>query len=115
MPVQPRPDSLPSITHRIATSHGTLFLTVTIKGKGKRAKPFEVFGSIGKSGQCDRATIESICRLASLHLRSRGNIADIIDQLQGITCEPMWTDGVLVRSIPDAIAWLLRHFVKETV
>ncbi len=108
-----RPTSLPSITHCLSTSHGTLFLTTTFKGKGKRAKPFEIFGSIGKSGQCDRATIEAVCRLASLHLRSGGNVAHLIDQLQGITCEPMWTEGTLVRSIPDAIAWSLKHFTKE--
>ena len=37
----------------------------------------------------------------------------VIDELQGITCNPVWDQGVLVRSVPDALAHVLRKYTSD--
>lgn len=105
--VQPRerPVILPSVTQRVRTAHGNVYVTVTFDSVGK---PFEVFAALGKAGGCDAAAIEAVTRLISLCLRSGGMASAIADQLKGITCCPQWDAGRQVLSVPDAISWVLR-------
>ena len=71
-------------------------------------KPFEVFTSIGKSGYSTMADAEAIGRLISLALRSGVEPKEVVNQLKGIGgSEPIFTEGGLVTSIPDAIAKVL--------
>ena len=58
------------------------------------------------------ADTEAISRLISLALRSGVNVDDIIDQLTGIGgASPIYQEGEMVMSIPDAIAKVLKkHF-----
>jgi len=86
------------------TGHGTLYVIVNDDENGE---PFEVFGVLGKSGGCDSAQIEAIARLISLLLRSGVGVDEVVRQLKGITCCPKWDRGVLVQSVPDAIAQVL--------
>ena len=44
---RPRPRSLPSVTTKLATELGNLYVTVCLDEDGH---PFEVFGSLGKAG-----------------------------------------------------------------
>ena len=46
-----RPRSLPSVTTRLNTELGNLFVTVGLDEDGQ---PFEVFGSLGKAGSAPR-------------------------------------------------------------
>ena len=63
-----------------------------------------------KAGGCDSAYLEAIARLTSLALRSGIDPDQIVEQLQGITCDPAWDGGTLVRSAPDAVSLALgRH------
>jgi ribonucleoside-diphosphate reductase alpha chain len=103
-----RPDSLPSVTDKIKTGFGNLYVTISYLDQ----KPFEVFTSIGKSGYTTMADAEALGRLISLALRSGVDPKDVISQLKGIGgSEPIFTDGGLVQSLPDAIAKILeRHF-----
>jgi ribonucleoside-diphosphate reductase alpha chain len=103
-----RPDTLSSVTDKIKTGFGNLYVTITYFNQ----KPFEVFSSIGKSGYSTMADAEAIGRLVSLALRSGVDPVEVVDQLKGIGgSEPIFTDGGLVTSIPDAIAKVLeRHF-----
>jgi len=105
---QERPDTLSSITDKIKTGFGNLYVTITFFNQ----KPFEVFTSIGKSGYSTMADAEAIGRLISLALRSGVDPKEVVNQLKGIGgSEPIFTDGGLVTSIPDAIAKVLeRHF-----
>ncbi len=75
-------------------------------------KPFEVFASIGKSGYSTMADAEAIGRLISLALRSGVEPKEVVTQLKGIGgSEPIFTEGGLIQSIPDAIAKVLeKHF-----
>jgi ribonucleoside-diphosphate reductase alpha chain len=103
-----RPDAIPSTTHKIPTGLGNLYITVTYFNK----KPFEVFASIGKSGYSTMADAEAIGRLISLALRSGIPTEEVVNQLKGIGgAEPIFTNGQLIQSIPDAIAKVLETHI----
>ena len=103
-----RPDSLPSVTDKIKTGFGNLYVTISFNNQ----KPFEVFASIGKSGYSTMADAEALGRLISTALRSGVEAEEVIAQLKGIGgSEPIFTEGGLIQSIPDAIAKVLeKHF-----
>ena len=103
---QDRPNSLPSVTDKIKTGFGNLYVTISYYN----GKPFEVFASIGKSGYSTMADAEALGRMISLALRSGVAPKEVISQLKGIGgSEPIFTDGGLVQSIPDAIAQVLER------
>ena len=105
-----RPDSLASVTDKIKTGFGNLYVTISYYNK----KPFEVFTSIGKSGYSTMADAEAIGRLISLALRSGVDPKEVIYQIKGIGgSEPIFTEGGLVQSIPDAIAKVLERHLGE--
>jgi len=106
--VQKRPATLNGFTTKIRTGLGQLYVTVS----DLNGKPFEVFATIGKSGRSTTAKTEAIGRLVSLALRSGVDVKQIIDQLKGIGGEhPVFQEGGLVLSIPDAIARVLeKHY-----
>jgi len=102
--VQERPETLGGFTTKIRTGLGQLYVTVT----EYEGRPFEVFATIGKSGRSTTAKTEAIGRLVSLALRAGVPVGDIIEQLIGIGGEhPVFQEGGLVLSIPDAIARVL--------
>ena len=105
-----RPASLTGITDRIRTGHGTMFVTINFDEEGN---PFEVFANLGKSGGSDSAYLQAIARLASMSLRAGVEPDQIVDQLRGITDEPAWDGGTLVRSAPDAIAIALNRHISD--
>jgi ribonucleoside-diphosphate reductase alpha chain len=104
-----RPETLLGFTTKIKTGYGHLYVTVT----EHEGRPFEVFATIGKSGRSTTAKTEAIGRLVSLALRAGVTVDKIVEQLKGIGGEhPIFQDGGLVLSIPDAIARVLekRYF-----
>jgi ribonucleoside-diphosphate reductase alpha chain len=104
--VKERPDTLEGFTTKMKTGYGHLYVTVT----EYEGQPFEVFATIGKSGRSTTAKTEAIGRLASLALRSGVKVNEIVDQLKGIGGEhPIFQNGGLVLSIPDAIARVLEN------
>jgi ribonucleoside-diphosphate reductase alpha chain len=105
-----RPGSLPSITDKIKTGFGNLYVTITFYN----GKPFEVFTSIGKSGYSTMADAEALGRLISMALRSGVEPHEVIYQIKGIGgADPIFTEGGLVQSIPDAIAKVLERHLGE--
>ena len=108
--VRKRPETLGGFTTKIRTGLGQLYITVT----EFNGRPFEVFATIGKSGRSTTAKTEAIGRLVSLALRSGVQVQQIVNQLKGIGGEhPIFQEGGLVLSIPDAIARVLeRRYVK---
>ena len=86
------------------TGMGQLYVTVT----EYQGQPFEVFATIGKSGRSTTAKTEAIGRLVSLAFRSGVKVENIVEQLKGIGGEhPVFQEGGLVLSIPDAISRVL--------
>ena len=106
-----RPDTLEGFTTKIKTGLGQLYVTVTEYNN----HPFEVFATIGKSGRSTTAKTEAIGRLISLAFRAGVKVDKVVDQLIGIGGEhPVFQEGGLVLSIPDAIARVLqRHYLDD--
>ncbi len=100
-----RPATMQGVTERVRTGHGNTYINITFDQEGR---PFEVFTTLGKAGSCDMANLEAVSRLASLALRSGISADEVVEQLQGITCHPVWDQGVQVRSAPDAVALALK-------
>ncbi len=111
-PVKDRPETLEGFTTRVKTGMGRLYVTVTEYEK----KPFEVFATIGKSGRSTTAKTEAIGRLVSLALRSGVKVEDVVTQLKGIGGEhPVFQEGGLVLSIPDAIGRVLeKRYLRDS-
>lgn len=102
--IRSRPQTLEGFTTRMKTGMGQLYVTVT----EFNGQPFEVFATIGKSGRSTTAKTEAIGRLVSLALRSGVHVSEIINQLKGIGGEyPVFQEGGMVLSIPDAISRVL--------
>lgn len=106
-----RPVSMRGVTERVRTGHGNTYITINFD---EQEHPFEVFTTLGKAGSCDMANLEAVSRLASLALRSGIRVDQVIEQLQGITCHPVWDQGVQVRSAPDAVALALKKHAAPT-
>ncbi len=109
--VKERPETLEGFTSRMKTGMGQLYVTVT----EYEGQPFEVFATIGKSGRSTTAKTEAIGRLVSLALRSGVKVENIVEQLKGIGGEhPVFQEGGLVLSIPDAIGRILeKRYLKD--
>lgn len=99
-----RPKTIRGITERMRTSHGNAYVTVNFDDSGS---PFEVFTTIGKAGSTDQAYLEAVSRLISLALRSGVPAIEVVEQLRGITSEPVWDAGRLIMSAPDAVAQVM--------
>ena len=114
---RPRPRSLPSITTKLATELGNLYVTVCLDQDGQ---PFEVFGSLGKAGSLQHGVTELACRLVSLHLRRETPLEEIVHQIRGISEMQPWPnrmeDGrtVYVKGLGDAIALVLRDHLETS-
>ena len=101
-----RPRLAAGITPMVETVSGRMFLTVNVD---ENWRPFEIFLRVGKCGEVEHAHLEGLARMVSYCLRIGGQVEGIIDQLRGITSEPVWNGGVLVRSAEDGVALVLRQ------
>jgi ribonucleoside-diphosphate reductase alpha chain len=108
---RPRPAVVRGVTERIRTGQGNLFVTINYDEHGR---PFEVFTALGKAGSTDSAQLEAISRLVSMALRAGVDPNQVVDHLRGITDEPVWDSGTLVRSAPDAVALVLMRHLEDT-
>ncbi|RJP74177.1 MAG: vitamin B12-dependent ribonucleotide reductase [Candidatus Zixiibacteriota bacterium] len=105
-----RPAVTYGMTERINTGDGPMYITINEDDQGI----CEVFTSIGKAGGNLAAQSEAISRLISLALRSGVEPQSIIKQLKGISGpNPMWENGTLVTSAPDAIAKAMERYMER--
>jgi len=101
-----RPRTLSGTTTKVNTGLGNLYITINHDSDDRM---YEVFATIGKAGGVEVANTEAICRLASLAMQYGVPTSEISDQLVGIQSEPAWDDGVLIKSMPDAIGRTLAN------
>ncbi len=116
-PTKPRrlqPRHRPAITlgttERIRTGDGNLYVTINEDENGL----CEVFASLGKAGGSAAAQSEAMCRLISLGLRSGLDPRAIVAELKGISGpSPVWDNGELILSAPDAIGRALERYLER--
>ncbi|MDP7450052.1 MAG: adenosylcobalamin-dependent ribonucleoside-diphosphate reductase [Candidatus Latescibacteria bacterium] len=105
-----RPAVTRGVTERVRTGEGNIFVTINEDDEGL----CEIFSTIGKAGGNAAAQSEAISRLMSLALRAGIDPQEIIGQLKGISGpSPVWEDGELILSTPDAIGRALERYVKR--
>jgi ribonucleoside-diphosphate reductase alpha chain len=115
--IQPRPEKVHGITHKVRTPLGTAYVTVNMDDKGG---PLETFINIGSSGSDVMAVAEALGRLISLVLRTpspltqQEKVAEIVHQLSGIGGSRSLGFGAQrVLSLPDAIAQVLDEYAER--
>ena len=107
-----RPAVTTGVTERIRTGEGNIYVTINEDDQGL----CEVFSTIGKAGGNAAAQSEAISRLISLALRSGIDPQEIVKSLKGISGPtPVWEDGELILSAPDAIGRALERFLQRGV
>lgn len=103
-----RPKNVPSLTSRIQTHKGPMYVTVGFyKTESKKWQPYELFVSVGHSDPCMKSECEAIGRLTSCLFQSGVGVDVVIKQLENIQCEPHWDNGVQVSSPADGVAKVL--------
>ena len=101
-----RPRTTRGITERVNTGEGVLYITINEDLEGM----CEIFTSLGKNGGNAAAQSEAISRLISLCLRCGIDTKSVVKQLKGIAGpNPVWDDGQLILSTPDAIGKVLER------
>jgi ribonucleoside-diphosphate reductase alpha chain len=106
-----RPAALRGTTRRMQSPLGDLYVTINEDESGR---PFEVFATLGKAGGAAMADVEAVGRLISLALRSGIPLADVYQQLRGISCDRAVGFGPnKVLSVPDAIAQAIGQHEQE--
>ncbi|MBI4185602.1 adenosylcobalamin-dependent ribonucleoside-diphosphate reductase [Candidatus Berkelbacteria bacterium] len=106
-----RPDVMRGSTYKVTTAYGKMYVTIN---EDEHGAPYEIFATLGKTGGFFAAKTEAISRLASLVLRSGVEVTELIDQLKGIRGpSPIWSDGGMILSVPDAIAQVLERHIKR--
>ncbi len=114
-PSQTRPydrgNLLSGFTEKLKTGRGSLYVTVNVD---KTGRPIEIFTNIGKSGGDTAALSEAIGRLISIALQNGVPLEKIVMTLLNITgSQSVWDNGRLIKSVPDAIAKVLKaHFLN---
>ena len=107
---RPRKEFVVGRTYEVKTEQGDLYVTINSDEKGI----VEVFLTIGKSGSFTAGYTEALGRLISMSLRSGIKAQSIVKQLQGIrTSSPTLNKGMIVYSVPDAIAKIIKKFLEE--
>ena len=105
-----RPTVTQGVTERIRTGEGNIYVTINEDEHGL----CEVFSTIGKAGGNAAAQSEAISRLISLALRSGMDPKEVIAELKGISGPtPVWEDGELILSTPDAIGRALERYLQR--
>ncbi|MEW6750158.1 MAG: adenosylcobalamin-dependent ribonucleoside-diphosphate reductase [Candidatus Latescibacterota bacterium] len=109
-----RPRRRPAVTYgmteRIRTGEGNIYVTINEDEEGL----CEVFSTIGKAGGNAAAQSEAISRLISMALRSGIDPQEIINELKGISGpNPVWEEGELILSTPDAIGRALERYLRR--
>lgn len=105
-----RPDSIPSVTHKIDTGCGGLFVTVGFH----ESKPIEVIIRLGKTGSCTYCQNEALGRVISIGLQCGVPLSEYIHTLKGCQCENPKIGQAHIKSCVDGLAKALESIENES-
>ena len=103
-----RPRRIHGTTERVNTYHGGAYVTVNKDDDGNIV---EVFAAVGKPGGCDQTVMQVLTRMTSIALQYGVPPEDVIRQLKGSSCCPMYDGSTLVLSPSDAIGIALERIL----
>ncbi len=107
---RPRPEVVVGTTEKIASGLGDMYITIDEDEVGIN----EVFIRIGKSGGEAAAMNDALARIISVALRSGVDPKVIVKHLKGIRgSNPIWHNGELILSCPDAVAKAMERYIKR--
>lgn len=108
-----RPKVLESITERVMTGCGHLYVTIGFDGEDNT--PLEIFAALGKAGGCSNCQNEALTRAVSLGLKYGIPVKEFVSELMGHKCPSsnMWPEDERVLSCPDGIAKVLNNYVGK--
>ena len=99
-----RPKSTQSITERVETGCGKLYITISFLDN----EVFEVFAVLGKAGGCATCFLQAITTCITMGLRNGVPLDVYVKKLIGFRCpSPLWDDGIQYLSCVDAISKVL--------
>jgi len=106
-----RPKVLESVTERVKTGCGHLYVTV---GYDVDGNPLEIFAALGKAGGCSNCQNEALTRVVSLGLKYGIPVDEYVRELRGHQCPNtnMFPENERVLSCPDGIARVLENYKK---
>lgn len=105
MEKEPRPKTVPGTIHRARLNCGNLYVTITRKDN----KIFEVFATLGKSGNCVHSLLEALTLSITMGIRHGVPIDPYIEKLIGVSCPAVsWDGGAKYLSCADAIGQFLK-------
>ncbi len=97
-----RPFMMSGSTIKLPLPQGSLYLTANSDESGEIR---EVFITLGRIGEEERAYTEALGKLISMYLQKGGKVEDVIKKLKGIKGgESKWFNGIQLLSVPDAVA-----------
>lgn len=107
----PVPTIFPSIKIKQPSPFGNIHLTIPYEPISKR--PVEIFAQLGKGGDIAYTSLESICRLASVALRTGVKPEEIIHQLKDIksNLNTLPSREGRVTSLGDAVGRALEKYI----
>jgi ribonucleoside-diphosphate reductase alpha chain len=111
MKAQERPKILDGKTYKMPTGCGPIYVTINEHND----RVFEVFAKLGKAGGCSACQTEALTRAMSIGLRAGVELGEYHKTLTGIHCSSAtYSEGEQILSCPDAIAKVLKQYLKET-
>lgn len=102
-----RPHKTNSITTKVKTACGEIFVTI---GLDSDNQPFEIFIRFGKAGGCGSAMADGIARLCSYALRAGMPLKRAIKAFEGQSCYAGSTNNCL-----NQIALVLENYVISQI
>jgi len=107
-----RPKVLDSVTEKVKTGCGHLYVTVGFDGK--EDTPVEVRAALGKAGGCSNCFLEALNRSISLGLEYGIPVDEFVKELMGHKCPSpnMWPEEEKILSCPDGISQVLSGYCK---
>lgn len=102
------PEIMPGYTKRVQFGCGNVYIIICENNR----QPCRVEVQKGKTGCCERALLEAICRLINLWLSEKKDVNDVIMAISGLRC-PNGIAGVGRLSCVDALAREMQQYTVQ--